>query len=75
MYARAVPFSNLEMEFIHAILSIDPEAKFSIKSKLENRQDFLYGGIEWKDGYEPISYEQVLEKIIEERQNGYNKQT
>ena len=69
MYARAVPFSDLEMEFIHAILSIDPEAKFSIKSKLENRQDFLYGGIEWKDG------EQVLEKIIEERQNGYNKQT
>ena len=64
VYARAVPFSSKEMEFIHAIFLIDP----SIKGKLETREDYLYGGIEWEEGYMPIPYDQVLEKINEEKE-------
>ena len=68
VYARAVPFSIREMEFIHAIFLIDHKARISIKGKLESREDYLYGGIEWEDGYIPIPYDQVLEKINEEKE-------
>ncbi len=67
MCARAVPFSDREMEFIHAIFLIDPDVRISIKGKLETREDYLYGGIEWEQGYVPIPYDQVLEKINEEK--------
>ena len=56
MCARAVPFSDREMEFIHAIFLIDPDVRISIKGKLETRE-----------GYVPIPYDQVLEKINEEK--------
>ena len=50
------------------IFAIDSKARISIKGKLESREDYLYGGIEWEDGYIPIPYDQVLEKINEEKE-------
>tara|TARA_R100000655_G_scaffold40580_2_gene76307 strand:- start:8395 stop:8595 length:201 start_codon:yes stop_codon:yes gene_type:complete len=58
-----LPYSNKELGIIKAIYKIDPNAKFSVKGKLEGRIDYLYGGIEWET--EPISWEQVVEKMYE----------
>lgn len=57
------PYSNKEMAIIKAIYKIDKDAKFRIKGSLENRIDFLYGGIEWESN--PISWEEVVEKMYE----------
>jgi hypothetical protein len=57
------PYTEKELSIIKAIYKIDPDAKFSIKGSLENRIDFLYGGIVWET--EPISWEQVVEKMYE----------
>tara|TARA_R100000084_G_scaffold107757_1_gene68680 strand:+ start:957 stop:1175 length:219 start_codon:yes stop_codon:yes gene_type:complete len=62
-----VAFSPREMDIISAIRNIDPTAKFSIKGKLENRHDYLYGGIEWIDSI-PVEWNQILDKIDEKRQ-------
>ena len=56
-------YTDKELDTIKAIYKIDPDAKFSIKGTLENRIDFLYGGIEWQS--EPISWEEVVEKMYE----------
>ncbi len=56
-------YTDKELDIIKAIYKIDPDAKFSIKGTLENRIDFLYGGIEWQS--EPISWEEVVEKMYE----------
>ena len=68
MCARAVPFSDKEIEYICAIFAIDSKARISIKGKLESREDYLYGGIEWEEGYIPIPYDQVLEKMNEQKE-------
>jgi hypothetical protein len=57
------PYTEKELSIIKAIYKIDPDAKFSIKGSLEGRIDFLYGGIVWET--EPISWEQVVEKMYE----------
>ena len=57
------PYSKKEMAIIRAIYKIDSKAKFQIIGKVESRMDFLYGGIKWES--EPISWEQVLEKMYE----------
>ena len=62
-----VAFSPREMDIISAIRNIDPNAKFSIKGKLENRHDYLYGGIKWIN-CNPIEWNQILDKIDEKRQ-------
>jgi len=46
-------YTEKELDIIKAIYKIDPKAKFHIKGSLENRIDFLYGGIVWDT--EPIS--------------------
>jgi hypothetical protein len=56
-------YTDKELNIIKAIYKIDPNAKISVKGNLENRIDFLYGGIEWET--EPISWEQVVEKMYE----------
>ncbi len=56
-------YTEKELDIIKAIYKIDPKAKFHIKGSLENRIDFLYGGIVWDT--EPISWEQVVEKMYE----------
>lgn len=56
-------YTEKELDIIKAIYKIDPDAKFHIKGSLENRIDFLYGGIVWDT--EPISWEQVVEKMYE----------
>jgi hypothetical protein len=57
------PYSKKELAIIKAIYKIDRNAKFSVKGSLENRIDFLYGGIEWETN--PISWEEVVEKMYE----------
>ena len=57
------PYSKKELAIMKAIYKIDPNAKFSIKGGLENRIDFLYGGIQWESN--PISWEEVVEKMYE----------
>jgi hypothetical protein len=47
-------YTDKELNIIKAIYKIDPNAKISVKGNLENRIDFLYGGIEWET--EPISW-------------------
>lgn len=56
-------YTEKELDIIKAIYKIDPDAKFHIKGSLENRIDFLYGGIVWDT--EPISWEEVVEKMYE----------
>tara|TARA_A100001011_G_scaffold361107_1_gene408960 strand:+ start:360 stop:560 length:201 start_codon:yes stop_codon:yes gene_type:complete len=58
-----MPFTHKEMDIITAIKKIDPHARFKIVGNLENRIDYLYGGIVWESM--PISWEQVLEKMYE----------
>tara|TARA_Y100000004_G_scaffold194440_1_gene259024 strand:- start:1282 stop:1491 length:210 start_codon:yes stop_codon:yes gene_type:complete len=57
------PYSDKELAIIRAIYKIDKDARFQIKGNVENRIDFLYGGIEWETS--PISWEQVVEKMYE----------
>jgi len=66
---KSIPYTEKEMSIIHAILSIDKTARFKIKGRLESRQDFLYGGIEWESN--PITWEHILEKINEQLRNEY----
>ena len=64
-----IPFTKREMKIIKAIKSIDNQALFRIKGKLETRQDYLYGGITWDSEYIPIPWEHILEKIDEEKED------
>jgi hypothetical protein len=59
----SAPYTERELSIISAIYSIDRYARFKIKGRLETRQDFLYGGIEWLT--DPLKWETVLEKINE----------
>jgi hypothetical protein len=63
-----VPYTLREMEIIHAIYTIDKHTKFRIKDRIETRQDYLYGAITWEDDYLPIPWNQVEQKIDEQRQ-------
>ena len=67
-----IPYSDKEMTIINAIFDIDRNATFKIKGKLETREDYMYGGIEWLNGYNPIPYEQILEKILEKDNENKN---
>ena len=62
-----IPYTDREMEFIHAIFIIDPNAKFRIVSKLETRDDYKYGSIVWGEGYMPIPYHHVAEVMSEQQ--------
>ena len=64
---KSMPYTEKEMSIINAIISIDKSARFKIKGRLENRLDFLYGGIEWLT--DPIDWETVLEEINEQLRN------
>ena len=57
------PYSEKELAIIKAIYKIDKSAKFRVKGSLEGRIDYLYGGIVWET--EPITWEQVVEKMYE----------
>jgi hypothetical protein len=67
-----VAYTKKEMEIIHAIYSIEPDAKISIKGKLENRHDYMYGGIEFLNSL-PINWNQILDKIDEQREERHNQ--
>ncbi len=68
-----IPYTKTEMDLIKAIISIDRNALFKVKGKLETRDDYLYGGIEWHRDYTPIPYEQILEKINELIKEDYDE--
>ena len=67
-----VAYTKKEMEIIHAIYSIDPTARISIKGKLENKYDYMYGGIKFLDSL-PISWNVISDKIDEQREKKYNQ--
>jgi len=67
-----VAYTKKEMEIIHAIYSIDPTARISIKGKLENKYDYMYGGIKFLDSL-PISWNIISDKIDEQREKKYNQ--
>jgi len=67
-----VAYTKKEMEIIHAIYSIDPTARISIKGKLENKYDYMYGGVKFLDSL-PISWNVISDKIDEQREKKYNQ--
>ena len=67
-----VAYTKREMEIIHAIYSINPNARVSIKGKLENRCDYLYGGIKFLND-NPIGWNEILDKIDEQREERHNQ--
>ncbi len=67
-----VAYTKREMEIIHAIYSINPNARVSIKGKLENRWDYLYGGIKFLND-NPIGWNEILDKIDEQREERHNQ--
>jgi hypothetical protein len=67
-----IAYTKKEMEIIHAIYSIDPTARISIKGKLENKYDYMYGGIKFLDSL-PISWNVISDKIDEQREKKYNQ--
>ena len=62
-----IPFSQRELDIIRAVKKADPNAKFSFNGRVVNRFDFLYGGVKWETN--PVSWEQVLENILESKTN------
>lgn len=40
-----IPFTKREMQIIKAIHAIDPKAQISIKTLINNRIDYKYGGV------------------------------
>jgi len=69
---NAVAYSKKEMEIIHAIYSIDPSAQISIKGKLENRYDYMYGGVKFLTDTH-INWNEISDKIDEQREERYNQ--
>tara|TARA_Y100001963_G_C6716932_1_gene417124 strand:- start:153 stop:374 length:222 start_codon:yes stop_codon:yes gene_type:complete len=67
-----VAYTKREMEIINAIYSIEPDVRISIKGKLENRYDYMYGGIEFLNRL-PINWNQILDKIDEQREERHNQ--
>ena len=67
-----VAYTKREMEIIHAIYSINPNARVSIKGKLENRWDYLDGGIKFLND-NPIGWNEILDKIDEQREERHNQ--
>tara|TARA_R110002020_G_scaffold54680_2_gene152239 strand:- start:4277 stop:4498 length:222 start_codon:yes stop_codon:yes gene_type:complete len=67
-----VAYTKKEMEIIHAIYSIDPTVRISIKGKLENKYDYMYGGVKFLDSL-PISWNVISDKIDEQREKKYNQ--
>tara|TARA_R100000656_G_scaffold894_1_gene1549 strand:- start:127 stop:351 length:225 start_codon:yes stop_codon:yes gene_type:complete len=70
---NAVAYSKKEMEIIHAIYSIDPSAKISIKGKLENRYDYLYGGVKFLTDENIPTWNEISDKIDEQREERHNQ--
>lgn len=60
-----IPFTKREMQIIKAIHAIDPSAEISIRTVINNRIDYKYGGVVFLN-CEPIPYEEVMDKIDEE---------
>ena len=60
-----IPFSQRELDIIRAVKKAN--AKFSFNGRVVNRFDFLYGGVKWETN--PVSWEQVLENILESKSN------
>ena len=60
-----IPYTKREMQIIKAIHAIDPNAEISIRTVINNRIDYKYGGVVFLN-CEPIPYEEVMDKIDEE---------
>jgi|TARA_R100000005_G_scaffold95962_2_gene79793 hypothetical protein len=60
-----IPYTKREMQIIKAIHAIDPSAEISIRTVINNRIDYKYGGVVFLN-CEPIPYEEVMDKIDEE---------
>jgi len=66
----SVPYTKREIQIIKAIHAIDPKARFSIKSRIDNRLDYKYGGVVFLN-CEPITWDEVMDKIYEEETRLY----
>ena len=60
-----IPYTKKEMQIIKSIHAIDPSAEISIRTVINNRIDYKYGGVVFLN-CEPIPYEEVMDKIDEE---------
>ena len=56
------------MQIIKAIRAIDPNARFSIKSRVETRLDYKYGGVVFFNCL-PITWDEVMDKIDEQEKD------
>ena len=65
-----IPFTKREMQIIKAIHSIDPQAEISIKSRINNRLDYKYGGVVFLN-CEPITWDEIMDKIDKEERRPY----
>ena len=65
-----IPYTKREMQIIKAIHAIDPKAEISIKSRINNRLDYKYGGIVFLN-CTPITWDEVMDKIDEEERRPY----
>jgi len=65
-----IPYTKREMQIIKAIHAIDPGAEISIKSRINNRLDYKYGGIVFLN-CEAITWDDVMDKIDEEERRPY----
>jgi hypothetical protein len=65
-----IPYTKREMQIIKAIHAIDPSAEISIRTVINNRIDYKYGGVVFLN-CEPIPYEEVMDKIDEEERRPY----
>jgi hypothetical protein len=62
-----IPYTKREMQIIKAIHAIDPSAEISIKSRINNRLDYKYGGIVFLN-CTPITWDEVMDKIDEQEE-------
>jgi len=65
-----IPYTKREMQIIKAIHAIDPKAEISIKSRINNRLDYKYGGIVFLN-CTPITWDEDMDKIDEEERRPY----
>ena len=65
-----IPYTKREMQIIKAIHAIDPSAEISIRTVINNRIDYKYGGVVFLN-CEPIPYVEVMDKIDEEERRPY----
>ena len=63
-----IPFTKREMQIIKAIHAIDPKAQISIKTLINNRIDYKYGGVPFLN-CAPITWDEVMDKIDEQEKD------